>query len=142
NAGTLLTRVLYRKRSGGRDIVVVDAGMNDLLRPSLYGAHHEIRVLEPSGGDGPDGPVDVVGPLCESGDFLGLDRKLPGANPGALLDIRVAGAYSFSMSSRYNSRPRAAEVVMEGDRFAVARTRETIDDLFRNESADPRWSAS
>jgi diaminopimelate decarboxylase len=142
NAGSLLTRVLYRKRSGGRDIVVVDAGMNDLLRPSLYGAHHDIRVLESDGTAGEDVPVDVVGPLCESGDFLGLDRKLPRAVPGALLEIRGAGAYAFSMSSQYNSRPRAAEVLVDGDRFAVGRTRETVEDLFRAESPDPAWSGA
>jgi diaminopimelate decarboxylase len=140
NAGTLLARVLYRKRSGGRDIVVVDAGMNDLLRPSLYGAHHEIRVLEAGTEADDSGPVDVVGPLCESGDFLGLDRKLPGAGVGALLEIRGAGAYSFSMSSQYNSRPRAAEVVMDGERYAVARRRETVDDLLRGETVEPSWS--
>jgi diaminopimelate decarboxylase len=140
NAGSLLTRVLYRKRSGGREILVVDAGMNDLLRPSLYGAHHDIRVLEPVGNL--EGSVDVVGPLCESGDFLGLDRTLAGAGVGALLEVRGAGAYGFSMSSQYNSRPRAAEVVVEGDRFALARRRETLDDLFRGESTDLDWSGS
>ena len=140
NAGTLLARVLYRKRSGGRDIVVVDAGMNDLIRPSLYGAHHDISVLEHGAGADHDVPVDVVGPLCESGDFLGLDRRLPGAGVGALLEIRGAGAYSFSMSSQYNSRPRAAEVVMDGDRYALARARETVEDLFRGEDPSPSWS--
>ncbi len=139
NAGSLLTRVLYRKRSGGREIVVVDAGMNDLLRPSLYGAHHEIRVLEPVGAVSGDTPVDVVGPLCESGDFLGLDRRLPGAGPGSLLEVCSAGAYGFSMSSQYNSRPRAAEVLVEGERYAVSRARETVDDLFRGESEAPDW---
>jgi len=142
NAGTLLARVLYRKRSGGRDIVVVDAGMNDLLRPSLYGAHHDIRVLEPGAPADDSAAVDVVGPLCESGDFLGLDRRLPGAGVGALLEIRGAGAYAFSMSSQYNSRPRAAEVVVEGGRYAVARTRETIEDLFRGEASEPAWSTT
>ena len=139
NAGSLLTRVLYRKRSGGRDIVVVDAGMNDLLRPSLYGAHHDIRVLEPKG-SGNDLSADVVGPLCESGDFLGMDRRLPGAGPGALLEVRGAGAYAFSMSSQYNSRPRAAEVVVEGERYGIARTRETLEDLIRGETPAVAWS--
>lgn len=143
NAGSLLTRVLYRKQSGGRTIVVVDAGMNDLLRPSLYGAHHEIEVLEAAGAVEPGGHqgarVDVVGPLCESGDFLGLDRDLPGVYPGSLLAVRDVGAYGFSMSSNYNSRPRGAEVLLDGERFAVARPRETVDDLLRGEDLEPAW---
>lgn len=145
NAGWLLTRVLYRKRSGGREIVVVDAGMNDLLRPSLYGAVHEISVLEPRAvpaGTTDADPVDVVGPLCESGDFLGLERRLPGAGPGALLALAGAGAYAFSMSSQYNSRPRAPEVVVDGERFAVARTREVVEDLMHGETAEPEWVGS
>ncbi len=138
SAGRLLTRVLYRKHTGGRDIVVVDAGMNDLLRPALYGAHHEIRVVTATPG-GSEAPVDVVGPLCESGDFLGLKRVLPGAGPGALLAVEGAGAYAFSMSSHYNSRPRAAEILLDGDRFALARARETVDDLMRGETAAAAW---
>lgn len=141
NAGQLLTRVLYHKHTGGKEIVVVDAGMNDLLRPALYGAYHEIRVVDPVAG-GPEGPADIVGPLCESGDFLGLKRALKGAAPGALLSVEGAGAYSFSMSSHYNSRPKAAEVLMDGDRFAVTRTRETIDDLMRGETPDAEWGTS
>jgi diaminopimelate decarboxylase len=139
NAGWLLTRVLYRTHTGGRDIVVVDTGMNDLLRPSLYGAVHEIRVLEPVPVPGDGERVDVVGPICESGDFLGIDRILPDAGPGALLAIGGAGAYGFAMSSQYNSRPRAAEVVVDGERFALARSRETVDDLIRGETAEPAW---
>ena len=142
NAGSLLTRVLYRKHTGGREILVVDAGMNDLLRPSLYGAHHEMCVLETgSPVEAAQAPVDVVGPLCESGDFLGLERSLPNAGPGALLEIRDAGAYGFAMSSQYNARPRAAEVLVDGQRYAVARTRETVEDLMRGESPDLPWSA-
>ncbi len=132
NAGLLLARCLYRKEAGDKDFVIVDAAMNDLLRPSLYGAAHEVRVI-----DGPDqgveGRVDVVGPVCESGDFLALDRELPGAVPGALLAILGAGAYGFTMSSSYNSRPRAAEVLLDGERWAVVRERETADDLMRGE---------
>ena len=143
DSGSLLTRVLYRKHSGGRDIVVVDAGMNDLMRPSLYGAEHEIEVLEPAAGAVPDGtdpaPVDVVGPLCESGDFLGLGRTLTGAGPGALLAVQAVGAYGFSMSSHYNSRPRPAEVLLDGERWAVIRMRETVDDLMRGETAAVSW---
>lgn len=141
NAGHLLTRVLYRKHAGGKEIVVVDAGMNDLLRPSLYGAHHDIRVIDPAG-NSTDGAVDVVGPLCESGDFLGLNRKLPGAGPGALLAVDGAGAYGFSMSSHYNARPRAAEVLVDGDQYAVTRARETIDDLMQGETAIADWSTA
>lgn len=144
-AGTLLTRVLYRKRSGGREIAVVDAGMSDLLRPALYGAIHEIRVLEPApppAGASESGPVDVVGPLCESGDFLGMQRRLPGAGPGALLAVGGAGAYGFVMSSHYNARPRAAEVVIRGQRFAVARAREAVESLMAGEVADLSWEAA
>ncbi len=141
NAGCLLTRVLYRKRSGGRQFVVTDAGMNDLLRPSLYQAYHEVRVLD---GAEPDATtdstaVDVVGPNCESGDFLALDRSLPGARPGALLAVLGAGAYGFGMSFQYNSRPRAAEVLMDGGRYAVVRQRETVEDLMRGERVTPEW---
>jgi diaminopimelate decarboxylase len=146
NAGCLLTRVLYRKRSGGRVFVITDAGMNDLLRPSLYGAYHEIRVVEGSGdsareGGGAEGEevVDVVGPNCESGDFLGLDRRLPGAYPGALLAVLGTGAYGFGMSFQYNSRPRAAEVLVDGGRYAIVREREGLEDLMRGETAQPLW---
>lgn len=141
-AGVLLTRCLYRKCSGGRDFVIVDAGMNDLLRPSLYGAEHEIGVIGEEGAaeaaeDGPHQgavePADIVGPLCESGDFLARARVVSGATPGALLGVFGAGAYGFSMSSTYNSRPRAAEVLLEGDRWAVARARERLDDLMQGE---------
>lgn len=139
NAGVLLARVLYRKASGGRTILVTDAGMGDLLRPSLYRAEHPVRLV----GAEPDAPseiVDVVGPICETGDFLALDRALPRAAPGALLAVGGAGAYGFVMSSQYNSRPRAAEVLLDGARWGVARARETLEDLMRGESAEPSWS--
>ncbi len=139
NAGTLVTRVLYRKRAGGREIAVVDAAMNDMIRPSLYRAVHDIRVLAPAGDPTANATVDVVGPICETGDFLGLDRALAGAEAGALLGVLGAGAYGFTMSSNYNSRPRAAEVVVDGARFAVVRERETLDDLIRGERLDPEW---
>ena len=138
NAGVLLARVLYRKASGGRTILVTDAGMSDLLRPSLYRAEHPVRLL----GAGPEAPteiVDVVGPICETGDFLALDRALPCAPPGAVLAVGGAGAYGFVMSSQYNSRPRAAEVLVDGQRWGVARARETLDDLMRGEQAEPPW---
>jgi len=137
NAGVLLTRVLYVKRGGERRFVVVDAAMNDLLRPSLYGAFHRIEPVAPRAG--PEGPADVVGPVCESGDFLGKDRALPPVEPGDLLAVRSAGAYAFVMSSQYNARPRAAEVLVDGARFGVARRRESLDDLVRGETPTPDW---
>jgi diaminopimelate decarboxylase len=137
-AGVLLTRVLYRKHAGGRDIVITDAGMNDLLRPALYQAHHPVRLV-----GGPDDAraevVDVVGPICESGDFLARDQSVAGAERGALLAIGGAGAYGFSMSSQYNSRRRAAEVVVDGDRWGVARAREQLEDLIQGEVTEPCW---
>ena len=131
-AGVLLTRVLYRKTNGAKEFVIVDAGMNDLIRPALYQAHHGIQAVHPNG----DAPTvaDIVGPVCESGDFLARDRELVGgAAPGSLLAVCSAGAYAFSLSSNYNARPRAAEVLVEGDRWSVVRTRETYDDLVRGE---------
>ncbi len=132
NAGVLVTRVLYRKRNGGKDFVVVDAGMNDLIRPTLYGAYHEIVPVREE--ERPRVRVDVVGPICETGDFFARGRELPDIAPGELLAIMGAGAYGFSMSSNYNSRPRAAEVMVKGDRFWVVRQRETYADLVRGES--------
>jgi len=135
SAGVLLTEVLSRKHSGGKDLVIVDAGMNDLVRPSHYKAYHEIVELEARAGAVL--PVDVVGPVCETGDFLALDRALPPLERGDCLALLGAGAYGFVMSSNYNSRPRAAEVIVDRDRWWVARTRESIEDLYRGEHADP-----
>ncbi len=135
SAGVLLTEVLSRKHSGGKDLVIVDAGMNDLVRPSHYKAYHEIVELEARGGAAL--PVDVVGPVCETGDFLALDRVLPPLERGDRLALLGAGAYGFVMSSNYNSRPRAAEVIVDQDRWWVARARESIEDLYRGEHADP-----
>jgi diaminopimelate decarboxylase len=132
NAGALLARVLYRKSTDAKRFVVVDAGMNDLVRPTLYGAHHEILPLRRA----PDRDVlavDVVGPLCESGDFFARDRALPDVEPGEWLAICSAGAYGFAMSSNYNSRPRTAEILVHGDQHQVVRRRETYDDLMRGE---------
>ena len=134
-AGVLLTRVVHRKHSGGRDIAIVDAGMNDLLRPSLYRAWHEIVPVD--GTDEAPVPTDVVGPVCETGDFLGLERPLAPVPAGALLAVLGAGAYGFVMSSNYNARARAAEVLVDGGRWAVARPRERLSDLFRDERPDP-----
>ena len=135
SAGVLLTEVLYRKHSGGSDFVIVDAAMNDLLRPSLYRAHHEIVEVVPA--SRPSGVVDIVGPICETGDFLALERSLPGVEPGERLAALCAGAYGFAMSSNYNSRGRAAEVMVDAGRSAVVRPRELVDNLFASEVADP-----
>ncbi|MBI2467815.1 MAG: diaminopimelate decarboxylase [Candidatus Rokubacteria bacterium] len=135
NAGALLTRVLYRKATEGRRFVVVDAAMNDLIRPALYNAHHEIRpVTEPPAAASKE-VVDVVGPVCESADFLAKERELPMVPEGALLAVLSAGAYGFAMASNYNARPRAAEVLVHADRFQVVRRRESYEDLIAGESA-------
>jgi diaminopimelate decarboxylase len=144
NAGVLLTRVLYRKTSGDKRFLIVDAAMTDLIRPSLYGAYHRIWPVTgappPALGVEPDLPLhDVVGPVCESGDFLAKDRPLPDVEPGALLAVMSAGAYGFVMSSQYNARPRAPEVLVSGSRYAVVRRRETFADLVRGETATPRF---
>jgi len=135
NAGVLLTRVLYRKRSGGKEFIIADAGMTDLLRPSHYNAFHRIEAVRPTGRTT---VADVVGPICESGDFLALDRQVDDAQPGDLLAVQSTGAYGFVMASNYNSRPRPAEVLVDGDKFAVITRRESYDDLIRNEQA-PDW---
>ncbi|MBI4610990.1 MAG: diaminopimelate decarboxylase [Candidatus Rokubacteria bacterium] len=133
NAGVLLTRVLYLKDNGPKRFVVVDAAMNDLIRPSLYNAYHAILpVAEPRGG--PARVVDVVGPICESGDFLAKDRELPAVEEGELLAVMSAGAYGFAMASNYNARPRPAEVLVEGARFSLVRRRETYEDLIAGEA--------
>lgn len=137
-AGMLLTRVLYRKRSGGREIAITDAGMTDLLRPSHYQAYHHIELASDASNRTPT-RLDIVGPVCESGDFLALDRELPDLVPGDLLVVHTAGAYGYAMSSNYNSRPRGVEVMVDGDRFAEATARESYADLVRLERATPDW---
>ena len=131
NAGILVTKTLYLKKGGGKQFVVVDAGMNDLIRPSLYDAYHQIvpvvrkqraKIL-----------ADIVGPICESGDFLAKDRELSSVKAGEYLAAMSAGAYGFSMSSNYNSRPRAAEVLVKGKEHVLIRKRETYEDLVRND---------
>jgi len=134
NAGILLTRVLYGKHAGGKEFVIVDAGMTDFVRPSHYNAHHDIVPLKD--GARHERTVNIVGPICESGDFLALDRRLPAVQPGELLAVLGTGAYGFVMSSTYNQRPRPPEVMVEGDRFFIARPRETLDDLVRGEVAE------
>jgi diaminopimelate decarboxylase len=131
----MLTRVVYLKHSGGRNITVVDAGMNDLIRPALYRAWHEIVAVRPS--DVAPMQIDVVGPVCETGDFLALEREMPPVAEGDLLAVLGAGAYGFAMSSNYNSRARAPEVLVDAGRWAVVRNRERLTDLFRDEIAEP-----
>jgi diaminopimelate decarboxylase len=135
SAGVLLSRVLYRKRSGAKDFVVVDAAMNDLLRPSHYEARH--AVVEVAAQWREPRRVDVVGPVCETGDFLALDHVVPDLVAGELVAILCVGAYGFVMASNYNSRPRPPEVIVDRRRYAVARRRETIDELLQGESAHP-----
>jgi diaminopimelate decarboxylase len=139
NAGILLARVIYVKDSGDKRFVVVDAAMNDLLRPSLYHAEHRIWPVKsaslPEEAAASTLPrADIVGPVCESGDFLALDRPFPHVKRGELIAVFGAGAYGMTMSSNYNSRPRAPEVLVEGGRFRVVRKRETLDDLTRLET--------
>ncbi len=135
NAGILLTRVLYRKDTGDKKFVVVDAAMNDLIRPSFYDSYHEIRPVDETRLGGPMEKVDVVGPVCESGDFLAKDRELAETEESDFLAVMSAGAYGFVMSSNYNARPRAAEVLVDGNRYTIVRRRETYEDLVAGETA-------
>jgi diaminopimelate decarboxylase len=132
NAGLLLMRVLYTKKTESKEFVIVDAGMNDLVRPSLYGSYHGIDPVKKT--ERESRVVDVVGPICESSDFIARERALPAMQAGELLAVMSAGAYGFSMSSNYNMRGRAAEVLVDGDRFYVTRERESWADLVRGES--------
>jgi diaminopimelate decarboxylase len=141
DAGVLLTRVLYLKESELKRFVIVDAAMNDLIRPSLYSAYHAILPVRAVSGR-PAKVVDVVGPICESGDFLAKDRELPGVEEGELLAVMSAGAYGFAMASNYNARPRAAEVLVEGGRFSLVRRRESYEDLVAGEQIPDSAAAS
>jgi diaminopimelate decarboxylase len=132
NAGILVTRVLYTKQTPTKHFLVVDAGMNDLIRPSLYGSYHAIIPVHRKEGS-PTLTADVVGPICESGDFLAKDRELPAVQAGDLLAVMSAGAYGFTMASNYNARPRVPEVLGKGHRYLVIRKRETYEDLIRGE---------
>lgn len=134
NAGVLLTRVLYRKVTPDKTFVVIDAAMNDLIRPAFYDAYHEIRPVDQKRTTASPETVDVVGPICESGDFLAKGRDLPRVEEGDLLAIMSAGAYGFAMASNYNARPRAAEVLVQGDRYTIVRRRETYEDLVAGET--------
>lgn len=136
DAGVLLTEVLFRKHAAGKDFVVTDAGMSDLLRPALYDAYHAIDAVVESDRRM---TADVVGPICESGDFFARARDLADVAAGELLVIRTAGAYGYTMASNYNSRPRPAEVLVDGARFAVITERERYEDLVRLERAHLQW---
>ena len=136
NAGALVGTVLYRKRSGGKEYVITDAGMTELLRPSHYGAFHHIAAVR----EHEERIVaDVVGPVCESGDFLALDRDIADVQPGEQIVVYDVGAYGYVMASNYNARRRAAEVLVDGDRYAVITQRETYDDLMRLDVDEPSW---
>jgi diaminopimelate decarboxylase len=132
-AGALVTRVLYVKKNGEKTFVITDAGMNDLIRPSLYQAHHEIVPVRPRKGARKI-TADIVGPVCETGDFFARDREMPAVQPGDLLAVLDAGAYGMSLASNYNSRPRPAEVLVEGKRARLIRRRETTADMMAAES--------
>jgi diaminopimelate decarboxylase len=140
NAGVLLTRVRYEKENGSKKFAIVDAGMNDLIRPALYQSYHEIVPVEQMKSETKRkiSKMDIVGPVCESGDFFALDREMPEVHEGDLLAIMSAGAYGFAMASSYNSRPLAAEALVRGDKFSLIRKRQTWEDLVREE-IDPDW---
>ena len=135
NAGILVTEVLYRKSGEVKNFVIVDAGMNDLLRPTLYQAFHAIEPVVNSRKEMI--VADVVGPICESGDFLAVDRSIANVQSGDLMAVMSAGAYGFVMSSNYCSRLRVAEVMVKGDRFNVVKARESFEDLVRGETLPP-----
>jgi diaminopimelate decarboxylase len=132
NSGIFVSRILYVKETSGKTFYVVDGAMNDLVRPAFYGAYHEILPVKRE--KGKKIKVDVVGPICESGDFLAKDRRLPSLRPASLIAVMGAGAYGYSMSSNYNSRPRVPEVLVKEDEFFVIRRRESYRDLFKGES--------
>ena len=141
NAGILLTRVRYIKETARKKFAIIDAGMNDLIRPALYGSYHEIVPVEDSSSSmckNKTEKMDIVGPVCESGDFFAQDREMPELRAGDLLAVMSAGAYGFVMASNYNSRPLPAEALVGGDKLALIRKRQTIDDLIRDE-VDPTW---
>jgi diaminopimelate decarboxylase len=131
NAGILVTRVLYLKETPTKRFVIVDAGMNDLIRPSFYQAYHEVQPVIPRTSE--TMVADIVGPICETGDFLARDREIKKVAPGDLLAVMSAGAYGFVMASNYNSRPRPAEILVSGNRFYVVRKREKLEDLIAAE---------
>ena len=134
NAGILVCRTLYVKKGEIKTFVITDAGMNDLIRPSLYGSYHGLMAVDRSVEDRGTMVADVVGPICESGDFLAQDREIPAFETGDLIAVTSAGAYGFTMSSNYNSRPRVPEIMVQGERVMTVRQRETFEDLVRGET--------
>ncbi|MBB3973074.1 diaminopimelate decarboxylase [Hansschlegelia beijingensis] len=140
NAGILLTRVIYVKQGAQKTFVIVDAGMNDLIRPTLYEAHHEIWPVSEAAPDAPRARVDVVGPVCETGDYLALDREMPLPKPGDLLAVMTAGAYGSVQASTYNSRPLVAETLVDGANYALIRPRPSVEDLIALDRV-PDWLA-
>lgn len=139
NAGVLLTRVLYRKTTPAKRFVIVDAGMNDLIRPALYSSYHEIVPIHQRSAEAMRESADVVGPVCESGDFFAQARELPVTQSGELLALMSAGAYGFVMASNYNARPHPAEILVSGEKSAVVRDRQTMEDLTRGTHI-PDWA--
>ena len=135
SAAILAVKVLYIKKTPLKNFMIVDAGMNDLIRPALYGAHHEIVGLKTSGSL-KTMKVDVVGPICESGDFLAKARYLPVVKAGDYIAVMCTGAYGFSMASNYNSRCRPAEILVKGDQVKLIRKRESLEDLIENETLE------
>jgi diaminopimelate decarboxylase len=134
NSGILVTKVLYTKRTPRKTFIIVDGAMSDLIRPSLYEAYHKIVPVRVMGDSSSTAErVDVVGPICETGDFLGKDRYLPGMPNGSLVAVMAAGAYGFTMSSNYNSRPRGAEIMVIGKKFYTVKKAESYKDLVRGE---------
>ena len=140
NAGVLVTRVIYVKEGADKTFVIVDAAMNDLIRPTLYDAHHDIRPVVEPGPDAAHGRADVVGPVCETGDYLALDRDLPAVRPGDLLALMTAGAYGAVQAGTYNTRLLVPEVLVRGDDHAVVRPRQTYEDLIGLDRV-PDWLA-
>jgi diaminopimelate decarboxylase len=140
NGGVLLTRVRYIKKTGAKKFGIVDAGMNDLIRPALYQSYHEIVPVcrASAAADAGTEKIDIVGPVCESGDFFALNREMPELHEGDLLAIMSAGAYGFVMASNYNSRPLPAEALVRRDKVVLIRKRQTWEDLVRGE-VDPDW---
>jgi diaminopimelate decarboxylase len=134
NAGVLVSRVLYKKQGSAKTFNIVDAGMGDLIRPALYEGHHEIAPIKEPAADTETEKVDIVGPICESGDFFAQDRELPKMEQGDLIALLSAGAYGFVMASNYNSRPFPAEVLVDGDEAKVVRERQSFDDLIAGEA--------
>ncbi len=131
NAGILVTRVLYTKQGSEKNFIIIDAAMNDLIRPAFYNSHHEIIPVKQN--ENETSTVDIVGPICESGDFLATDREFPAVSNGDLLAVLSAGAYGFVMSSNYNTRPRSAEVLVHGDSFSIIKEREKFEDMINGE---------